>query len=108
MYTYEQIDNNRITAPPAVMNCNIMLPIYTIYFTGTIFPELPSQIYRPVPLEKKPHKRLGDSQALRQVPCLGDAVAGSPLSPLNHIIIRGLNRQNIFLDDCDRNDFWST
>ena len=76
MYTYEQIDNNRITAPPAVMNCNIMLPIYTIYFTGTIFPGLPSQIHRPVLLEKKPHKRLGDShQALRQVPCLWDAVS---------------------------------
>ncbi len=24
---------------------------------------------------------------------------------INHIITRGLNRQDIFLDDCDRNDF---
>jgi len=24
---------------------------------------------------------------------------------INHVITRGLNRQNIFLDDCDQNDF---
>jgi hypothetical protein len=24
---------------------------------------------------------------------------------INHVITRGLNRQDIFLDDCDRNDF---
>ena len=26
-------------------------------------------------------------------------------SAIHHVIIRGLNRQDIFLDDCDRNDF---
>ncbi len=40
-----------------------VLPIYTIYFTGTIFPGLPRPIHRPVPLEKKPHKRLGNDRS---------------------------------------------
>jgi hypothetical protein len=27
------------------------------------------------------------------------------LNAIHHVITRGLNRQDIFLDDCDRNDF---
>ena len=27
------------------------------------------------------------------------------LGAIHHVITRGLNRQDIFLDDCDRNDF---